>query len=134
MTMAHVDALAQEYLKIQEEEDSLDDRKKKLNKELKELLPEMADVSIDDKENMYIITPNKVEIKLEKRSSVSLNQEAALTYAEKRGLEKKLTYTQRIADPQSFEALCLQGVISDKDYQSIVDIKESVALKIKKIS
>ena len=131
MNVAHVSAQAQAFIKMKTEADALATKMKEINAELKELLPLMDEVSKDDKGNTILeLEEAKLIIKLESRLSTKLDQEEAIEYAKKHGLEKKLVYTEEIADMQAFEQLNLQGTISDKDFGNLVSTSETIALKI----
>lgn len=130
MTLAHMDAQAQEYQRLKEEEEKISKKISDINKELKDLIPGFEETSTDDKENQFLELPSGIILKLEKRLSASLKEEEAIQYAKRRGLEKKLVYVEERADSGAFESLTLQGIISDADYEALIQRKESVALKI----
>jgi hypothetical protein len=130
MSLAHMDAQAQEYKRLQEEDKKITKKIADINKELKDLVPGFEETTTDDKENQFLELPSGIVLKLEKRLSTALKQEEAILYAKRRGLSKKLIYTQEVADSGAFEALTLQGIISDKDYEELIERRESVALKI----
>lgn len=130
MTIAHMDAQANEYMKLKEEEDKISKKLAAINKELKDLVPAFEETTTDDKENKYLELPSGIILKLEKRLSTSLKEEDAIKYAKRRGLEKKLVFVEERADDKAFEELTLQGIISDADYEALIQRKESVALKI----
>jgi len=130
MTMAHVDAQANEYMLLKIEENKIADKLSKISKELKEHIPTFEETTTDDKDNMFLTLPSGVTLKLEKRISTSLKEEEAIDFAKRRGLAKKLIYTEERADAQGFEQLTLSGVISDDEYETLISRKESVALKV----
>jgi len=129
---AHLNALAKQYMQIQEDEKKIASEKAKVKKEIKTIIPQCLDKIEDDKGSIFIDVGDGLTIKHEKRVSVNLDQEKAVKYAENHNLINELTHTEIIADPESFEQLNLQGVISDKDLQNMTDIKETFALKVMK--
>jgi len=131
MTEAHLHATANHYVKVNEDIKQLEAKKAQLRKELFVGVGQFPSKTIDDKGNEFVTFKDGTEIKLEKRVSTILNQDKAVEYAEEKKMLQQLTHTEVVADMDSFEALNLQGMISDKDLEALVDIKESVALKVK---
>jgi len=117
------------YLEFKDTIKTLDKKCKELREDIMEVVKVKG--ATDEKGNIFAKDKYGNEIKIEKRTSVSLDTAAALEYCKKNGLTYCVeVITEERLNEDKFEIECKEGKVPDDVLESMVRKSSTEALKI----
>lgn len=128
-TTRELQNMAREYKDVSNQIKLLEDTKKILSESLKEATQA---VGVKDSKGSYYFDCGDYMLGKVAKKSIKLSTERAETYLKEHGLYEEATTTKVVIDEDKLASLVSNGVIPQKDFESLCDITVNYSVSVKK--